>query len=454
MIKGVHDEPRKSEVRKEKTHSKVGRKNGGTGARGRARRRRPSVPEGKHRTGAVVPVETKVSSGRHRESKGHQARSQTKRRSKDCGNEIRDRASVTGVTRNIDRTSSNEKKESLGLEGSLYGRHLTKIQRESLREFIDEARRSDSVGKICKHLQIHPRSYYRWKKNQLSASHGGGSGLNKITPLEEKRVVELVKKYPEWHCRRVAYHLEKTARVFIGKTKVAEIMKTHGLNHPFERKPHRPVLMPADMLLHEPWRKNLLWGMDWTWVTVDGRFMFLMVLLDWYSRKILAWGLHTQITKLQVVACITDAVAIERIDLLPEGAMKPIVVADHGSANTSSYTKANVEIQGLKLWLSGIGRPTGNARTERVIGTLKREEINLQEQYANEAEAKVSIAKAIWDYNMNRPNQGNGGFAPNAVHHIGRAELTNRRIRARQKTEELRRRHWELVSPPSDTSLT
>ena len=57
----------------------------------------------------------------------------------------------------------------------------------------------------------------------------------------------------------------------------------------------------------------------------------------------------------------------------------------------AKYTKNNIEIQGLKLWLSGIGRPTGNARTERVIGTLKREEINLQEQYANEEEAKTSI---------------------------------------------------------------
>jgi transposase InsO family protein len=79
--------------------------------------------------------------------------------------------------------------------------------------------------------------------------------------------------------------------------------------------------------------------------------------------------------------------------------MKPIVVADHGSANASKYTKHNIEIQGLKLWLSGIGRPTGNARTERVIGTLKREEINLQEQYANETEAKNSLGTAIWDYN-------------------------------------------------------
>lgn len=207
-------------------------------------------------------------------------------------------------------------------------------------------------------------------------------------------------------------------------------------------------------MLHEPWRRNLLWGMDWTWVTVDGTFMFLLVLIDWYSRKILAWGLYKQITQFEVVTVVTDAVATERIDLLPADKMRPTVVADHGSANAAKYTRANIEIQGLKLWLSGIGRPTGNARTERVIGTLKREEINLQEQYANETEAKKSICAAIWDYNMNRPNQGNGGHAPNAVHHSGRAALMKRRVNARQKAQELRRSHWEQLALPSTDSLT
>ena len=98
----------------------------------------------------------------------------------------------------------------------------------------------------------------------------------------------------------------------------------------------------------------------------------------------MAWGLFPAITRFEVVAVITNAVATEGIDALPEGAMKPRIVADHGSANIAAYTRKNIEVQGLDLWLSGIGRPTGNARTERVIGTLKREEIKLQEQYENE----------------------------------------------------------------------
>ena len=452
MLKGVHDE--RSENGEEETHAPVGRKDGGAGVGSRACRRKPSVPAREHRSSAVVAMEAEVRAERDLGLEGHQARSEASGKSDDRRDETRDRETFAGVARNLDRASSYEKKESLGLEGPLYGRHLTKTQRETLCAFIEEARASEPLEKICAHLQMHVRSYYRWKRGALKTNHGGGGGKNKITPIEEKRVVALVKKNPDWHCRRIAYTLEKRATVFIGKTKVAEIMKKHGLNHPFERKPSRPVVEAQDMLLHEPWRENLLWGLDWTWVTVDGKFMFLLVLLDWYSRKILSWGLHPQITKLQVVALVTDAVAAERLDLLRKGSMKPIVVADHGSANAAKYTKHNIEIQGLTLWLSGIGRPTGNARTERVIGTLKREEINLQEQYANETEAKNSIGTAIWDYNTNRPNQGNGGHSPNAVHHMGRAELMKRRTRARQKAAELRRNHWEQVPLPSSTSLT
>jgi putative transposase len=327
-------------------------------------------------------------------------------------------------------------------------------QRTALVTFIDGARKKESLAAICGALKIHCRAYYRWKSGAMKSSHGGGGGLNKITPKEEKRVVALAKKKPDWHCRRIAYHLERKSKVFIGKTKVAEIMKKHGLNHPFEQKIPVQQKLPEDMLLFEPWRKNLLWGMDWTWVNVDGKFMFLLVLIDWYSRRIISWGLYKKITQFEVVTVVTEAVVIEQIDKLKEGELKPTVVADHGSANAAKYTKANIEIQGLKLWLSGIGRPTGNARTERVIGTLKREEINLQEQYANEAEAKEAISQTIFDYNANRPNQGNGGFAPNLVHHTGRAVLTKNRLAARQRTQEMRRKHWKQELAPSPDLLT
>lgn len=438
----------------EKKNKKVCGENGGISARGRARRRKHGVPPRGDRARAAITMEAEVPASRDHGAKGHQARSEAKRRSRNGGTKGRKRSSRASLARDFDRACCDEKKESLGLDGPLYGRHLNKDQRESLREFIDEHAKHHAIATICGLLEMHPRSYYRWRENILKENHGGGGGKNKITPKEERAVVRLAKQHPEWHCRRLAYYLEKNAKAFVGKTKVAEIMKAHGLSHPFVQKPAKLIIPPEDMLLHEPWKSNLLWGMDWTWITVDGKFMFLLVLLDWHSRKILAWGLHHKITQNEVVTVVTEAVALERIDLLPSGALKPFVVADHGSANIAAYTRSNIEVQGLKLWLSGIGRPTGNARTERVIGTLKREEIYLQEQYEDEATARQLIGAKIYDYNFHRPNQGNGGFAPNSVHHMGRHELTKRRERARQKAHDLRRKHWEQEQSPSNTTLT
>ena len=304
------------------------------------------------------------------------------------------------------------------------------------------------MAAVCGLLELNPRAVYRWKSGVTAKKvHGGGGGRNKITPLEENRIVRLARKFPQLRCRRIAYELERKGLAYVGKTRVAEIMKNHGLNHAFERRPKKPLDIPSEMLLHEPWRKNLLWGTDWTYLRIDERFWYLLLILDWYSRKIVSWGLYPEVTQFQVVAVITHAVAIEGIDELPDGAMKPRVVADHGSANIAAYTKKNIEIQGLDLWLSGIGRPTGNARTERVMGTLKREEIKLQDQYGSEAEARSRIGAAIWDYNFRRPNAGNGGFAPNSVHQQGRVALTERRKEARQHAENRRRNHWDRVQP-------
>jgi putative transposase len=305
------------------------------------------------------------------------------------------------------------------------------------------AENGESIEGTCRALEVSRRAYYRWKKGGMKTAHGGGGGKNKILPSEETRVLALAKENASWRCRKIAYHLEQKATGCIGKTKVAEILKAHGLNQPFEWDPAKLHREPESMLRHEPWRKNYVWGTDWSWVNVNGRFMYLLIVMDWYSRKIVSWSLNWEITQRQVIDVVTDAVATERIDFLPEGALKPFIVADNGSANRGKITRENLKIQGLTLWLSGVGRPTGNARTERTIGTLKWEEIDLQEQYASEEEARAAISTMIHDYNFFRPNAGNGGFAPNAVHHSGRHVLMKKRREARQNQQELRRKHWE-----------
>ena len=291
-------------------------------------------------------------------------------------------------------------------------------------------------------LELNRRAVYRWIDGSTGRNfHGGGGGQNKIKPEEEGKVLALVKQYPSMPVRRVSYELERSGQVFIGKTAVAELMKRNGLNNPFVKyPPQKPI---AEELSYEPWRPNLIWGMDWTYIRVAGKFFFLIIVIDWYSRNIVAWCLYPSVTRIEVVATVTDAVAKEKLDLLADSSMKPIVVADHGSANNNSYTEKNLEFLGLDLWLCGVGRPTGTARTERVIGTLRREELNFQYEYTSEPEAQKKIGHTIFDYNVQRPNQGNGGFAPFAVHQHGRSLLTRNRQEARQRAELERRNHWK-----------
>lgn len=405
---------------------------------------RGDLSKGKHSTEFVFTLEDKVQGSRGRGFKELEARPETTTGSEVGPTRKGTRSGEVSVRRSERRTSAAEKKRELGLHGDLSGRHLSKSKRDELLAAIKLAlTKGESVTAVCKTLEISTRAYYRWVSGEVNQEHhGGGGGCNKITPLEEKRVVAFAQKHPSFRCRRIAYELERKSSVFIGKTKVAEILKKHGLNHEFVRKPKEEKRIPAEMLLHEPWRKNLLWGMDWTYLKIAGKFWYLLLVIDWYSRKIVSFGLYPEITKFQVVAVVTEATAIEGIDKLGPDELKPRLVADHGSANIANYTRANIEIQGLEYWLSGIGRPTGNARTERVMGTMKREEINLQDEYSSEEEGLRRITTTVHDYNFFRPNQGNGGFAPNSVHHIGRHRLTQRRKEARQLTQNQRRKHW------------
>jgi transposase InsO family protein len=406
------------------------------------------MPSGEHHAVAVLPVAAAPQRGGNRGAEGRKARAEGPG-SGERKTPARSSAAQRRTARFHDGTSLAEKKRQLGLVGNLKGRHLSAALRSELLTAIAEANKNGiSFEEACRILELNSRSVYRWKSGSTNSDqHGGGGGKNRITPLEEKRIVSLAKKFPALKCRRIAYELERKSLAFVGKTKVAEVLLKHGLNHEFVRGKKKDLVPPAELLLHEPWAPNLLWGMDWTYLKIAGEFWFLLVIVDWYSRKIVGWGLFPQITRFEVVATLTDAIAVEGIDKLPPGALKPRIVADHGSANTAAYTRENIEIQGLELWLSGVGRATGNARTERTIGTLKREEIHLQEEYPDEKDGRTRLGSTIWDFNFRRPNAGNGGFAPNSVHILGRKVLLDRRTNARQTTQEWRRNFWDQETP-------
>jgi transposase len=207
------------------------------------------LSSGKYSADSILCVEKKIQRRWRGGTHVDEAWSENKRSGKNSTRRRNQKAEV-GTCGVIDRAIIAEKKRELGLHGELKGRHLSHSQRSALlREIESAAIQGESFEAVCRVLELNPRAVYRWKDGTTSKqTHGGGGGKNKITPLEEKRVVALAKKFPEWRCRRIAYELERQAKVFIGKTKVAEILKKHGLNHEFERGYRKPDLLPGEML--------------------------------------------------------------------------------------------------------------------------------------------------------------------------------------------------------------
>lgn len=151
MIQGGPNEPRK--YKQKNTQAPVSREDGRAGTGSREVGSISGVQTRGHRPCAVVTLEAEVHAGWSGQPERNQARPKSRRRSSSCGAKNGDRAAVASLAGDLDRASGDEKKEALGIEGPLYGRHLTKARREALIEFVDMARVSKSLKEICGALE-------------------------------------------------------------------------------------------------------------------------------------------------------------------------------------------------------------------------------------------------------------------------------------------------------------
>lgn len=323
------------------------------------------------------------------------------------------------------------------------GESLPREARKDLVEFVlAQSRRGYSITEVCSDVEISTRRFRAWRQ-QLRTDvqvHRGG-GWNRITPTERERIIEVARRYRRCRHRRVRYILERQGFYFSADT-VYRVMKQADLVEPWDpiKKPKRPE--PAKICLWEPFRPNQVWGWDWTYVRVDSIFHFLIILLDYYSRLIVGWSLVERVTSFEIRLLIGMAFAEQGLlDRPPE--RRPLLVSDQGAPNKSHSTAHFLkELLKVKHRLAAVNRPTGNARTERVMGTLRDLELNLQWTYATFDEARESVGPTIQDYNQRRPNMGNGGFTPSLVHRHGRKKLMMQRELLKQKAQERRYRSW------------
>ncbi len=154
-------------------------------------------------------------------------------------------------------------------------------------------------------------------------------------------------------------------------------------------------------------RPNQVWAMDITYIPMARGFVYLTAVVDWFSRRVLAW-------KLSIT--MEAAFCIETLEEALSGNEKPeIFNTDQGSQFTSQAFTARLKQEGIGISMDGKGRWRDNVFVERIWKSIKYEEVYLH-AYASVAEARTSIGRYLDFYNSIRPHSSLKALTPDQVY--------------------------------------
>jgi len=154
-------------------------------------------------------------------------------------------------------------------------------------------------------------------------------------------------------------------------------------------------------------RPNQVWSTDITYIRLSRGFVYLVAIMDWYSRKVLSWRLSNTMDAAFCVDCLEEAI---RHYGRPE-----IFNSDQGSQFTSdSFTKV-LKDHDITISMDGRGRVMDNIFVERLWRNVKYEDIYLN-GYATMSELMLGLTKYLVFYNGERPHQALEYRTPNMVY--------------------------------------
>ncbi len=178
-------------------------------------------------------------------------------------------------------------------------------------------------------------------------------------------------------------------------------------------------------------RPNQVWSTDITYVRLAKGFAYLVAIIDWYSRKVLAWRISNTMDSLFCVDCLGEAL---RLYGVPD-----IFNSDQGSQFTSEAFTAVLKAHGVSISMDGRGRALDNIFVERLWRSVKYEDIYLR-GYAFIPEAVVGLTKYFAFYNAERPHQSLGYLTPDMVYQTGSggsAEIVDKFREQKQSGKEM-----------------
>jgi len=211
---------------------------------------------------------------------------------------------------------------------------------------------------------------------------------------------------------RMLRDLLRLRGVAVGRKHVATLMRWMGIaalyRPPRTTRPHPghqvfPYLL-RDQAITAP---NQVWAMDLTYIPMRRGFLYLVAVLDWATRRVLAWRLSNTMT--------TD-VCLDALEAAIQAHGCPgILNTDQGSQFTSAAFVALVQQHGIQLSMDGTGAWRDNLFVERLWKSVKYEEVYLH-AYDSVTAAQQGLAAYFTFYNQGRPHTALDGQTPDMVY--------------------------------------
>jgi putative transposase len=211
--------------------------------------------------------------------------------------------------------------------------------------------------------------------------------------------------------RRMVGYLARDG-IPISRDRARNLMRRMGLRAIYQ-KPRTTV--PGDPSERFPCLVDLntvttvdqVWATDITYIPLQRGFLYLVAIMDLYSRHVLSWKLSNS---LDTEFCLE---ALEKA--LGDGRKPEVFHSDQGCQFTSSAFVARLRAEEIKISWSGRKRCYDNILVERLWRTVKYEEVYLR-AYKDGWEAEISLARFLWRYCHVRPHSSLGGRTPNEVY--------------------------------------
>ena len=258
-----------------------------------------------------------------------------------------------------------------------------------------------SIAMQCRLLGISRSSYYHQTK-EIQEDRD-------VADL--KLILEVLRVLPFYGYRKVSRKL-KDAHPHLSRKRVRRIMRRFGLRALYAkprltvpRKGHKkyPYLLSGKVIRYP----NQVWASDITYIRLPDGHVYLAVILDLYSRRVLSWRLSNTLDAEFCVEALEEAIELYGIPA--------IFNTDQGCQYTSEAFIGVLERHNIEISMSAKGRALDNVYVERLWRTLKYEDIYLK-SYETMTELRAGIKRYFEFYNTERFHQSHSYLTPDVMY--------------------------------------